>query len=375
MMNGSTISIMNLIRGLLKKNIQVVVVAPKMSKEIKDFVNKYNIKAYSVPLIRQATIHSYSNRSVLYNKYRILRYYINKIKHYPDYRKLCSIIKAEHPNIVHTDVGVVQDGYYAAKKYNIPHVWHLREYQDKDFDLQIMPSKEKLIKLLNDSYVISITKDILKHFDLKEDSRHRVIYNGIMSRNNTCYNPQKEDYFLCASRISPEKGHVDVVKAFSLIHKKHPKYRLKILGIDQNGFMSYLQSLSKELGCYNNIDFIGYTTDVSSYMKKAKALVVASKFEGFGRMTAEAFFNGCMVIGRNTGGTKEILDLTGGVSYLGNYEVLAEKMEQIINLQLSEYSNIVLKAQKVAAFLYSNESNAEKTYDFYKEIVQDKRLR
>lgn len=369
MMNGSTISIMNLIKGLLKKEVEVVIVAPNLSDDIIAFANKYRIKAYNVPLIRNCSIPTYRERNFFYRKYRILRYYAYQLKHYVDYKKLCSIVEIEKPDIIHTDVGVVQDGYYAAKKYKVHHVWHLREYQDKDFDLQILPSKHKLCTLLRNSYVISITKDILKHFNLQEDFMHRVIYNGIMNKNDVCFFPKKEKYFLCASRISPEKGHVDVIKAFALIHKKYPDYRLKILGIDQRGLSAKLKELSRNLECAENVDFLGYTNDVYSFMKKAKSLIVASKFEGFGRMTAEAFFNGCMVIGRYTGGTKEILDSTGGISYLGDYKVLANKMELVINLTESEYTNVVLNGQKIAASLYSNESNTEKTFVFYKEIL------
>ena len=43
-------------------------------------------------------------------------------------------------------------------------------------------------------------------------------------------------------------------------------------------------------------------------MSKALALFVPSSFEGFGFITVEAMFCGCLVIGRNTGGTKEQFD-------------------------------------------------------------------
>lgn len=38
------------------------------------------------------------------------------------------------------------------------------------------------------------------------------------------------------------------------------------------------------------------------------ALIVPSPFEAFGLITAEAMFNKCLVIGRDTAGTKEQFD-------------------------------------------------------------------
>jgi len=47
--------------------------------------------------------------------------------------------------------------------------------------------------------------------------------------------------------------------------------------------------------------------DVYAIMSRATALIVPSHFEGFGRITAEAMFNGCLVAGYNSAGTREIL--------------------------------------------------------------------
>lgn len=50
----------------------------------------------------------------------------------------------------------------------------------------------------------------------------------------------------------------------------------------------------------------GYEGATMSFLllKYASALLVASPSEGLGRMTAEAAFAGCMVIGYNAAGTK-----------------------------------------------------------------------
>ena len=99
------------------------------------------------------------------------------------------------------------------------------------------------------------------------------------------------------------------------------------------------------------------------------ALIVASKFEGFGRMTAEAAFRGCMVIGHNTGGTKEILSKIGGYSYDNGIADLIDKMNKVAELDESKYVCQAKMAQEKAVNIFSNEQSAKKIFEFYKQIM------
>ncbi len=50
------------------------------------------------------------------------------------------------------------------------------------------------------------------------------------------------------------------------------------------------------------------TNQIYDLMNRATALIVPSPFEAFGLITAEAMFNKCLVIGKDTAGTKEQFD-------------------------------------------------------------------
>lgn len=367
---GATLSFLNLVEQLRNKGVGVTIVTPDINPEFLKRTNEIGARVIVSPVWNYCIP---KNHSCIKTSIKIvivlLHRLLYELRHGFSFLRLCKIIKNEKPDIIHTNTGVVHDGFWAARRYNIPHIWHLREYQDRDFDWHVFPTKRLFSMMLKKSYVISITKDVLKNFQLQEDAFHRVIYNGVMGHKNQFFSIPKELYFLCASRVSPEKGHLDVIKAFSLFHKCNPNYRLKILGFGDENYIRLLKSTAHKLDSYDSIDFIGYTSDVSSFMKKAKALIVASKFEGFGRMTAEAFFNGCMVIGRNTGGTKEIFDLTGGIPYEGDYKVLENKMEEVVNMSEKAYSEIVLNGQRIACDYFSNEANANYIYEFYCDVL------
>ena len=49
--------------------------------------------------------------------------------------QLLKIAKQFRPDLIHSNVSVTAIGYYVARFYKLPHIWHIREYGDLDFDL------------------------------------------------------------------------------------------------------------------------------------------------------------------------------------------------------------------------------------------------
>lgn len=367
-MGGATISFINMLNGLMKKGVIPFIVIPRFGptdKDFMDYLNANNIQYYKAFLTMSALHRPHG--VISFSRF-CLSFCSMIIKKVISTFELIHIIKMVHPNLIHTNTGVIREGLYAAKRMHIPHIIHLREYQDKDFGWIIFPSKSHFQKAITSSdYVITITNGIKQHFDFSHLSNVLTIYNGIYNQDEAKYISDKEKYFLCASRIIPEKGHKDVITAFSAFHKSHPDYKLIIAGFGDNSFIKELHNHATDLHCIGAIDFVGYQKDVRPYMEKAKALIVASYNEGFGRMTAESWFNGCMVIGRDTAGTKEILDITGG--YRFNYvDDLLACMNEVADLRPDEYHQIISKAQSLAIKKFSNENNVESIYSLYSNL-------
>ena len=85
-------------------------------------------------------------------------------------------------------------------------------------------------------------------------------------------------------------------------------------------------------------------------------------------MTAEACFMGSIVIGRNTAGTKEILEKTGGLTFMDTESLLA-RMEEVSQMPDDVYGKIVSTAQQKATRLFSTEQNVNKIYSLYNQIL------
>lgn len=361
-MHGSTLSFLNLAEGLIGKGVEVAVAGPELHEELSQRLNRLGIGYYPVRIAQ--SVYPQRGRLYLGRLFNLLKRKHNSLC---DIQRVAETVK---PDIIHTNTGVIREGYRVAKKLAIPHVWHIREYQDNDFSWQIFPSKRSFINKLHKSYVITITEDIKTYFDLHDYSRVTTIYNGVYKCDLPYVVSEKEKYFLCASRISKEKGFDAVISAFSSFHKIFPNYRLKILGDGDQTYIEHLKKKADRENCLLAIDWLGYKADVIPYMQKAKALIVASYFEGFGRMTAEACFAGCLVVGRNSGGTKEILAETGGYLFDDNMGFL-DALCEVVSLFPDEYKEKALFAQQKARQLYSIEGNVEETYKFYQDILSD----
>lgn len=287
-------------------------------------------------------------------------------------QKIKEVVKKFQPDLIHTNIGPTHIGYNVAKKMNIPHVWHIREYQDLDFGMKPFPLKKSFINKLNsdNNNSIGITKGIFNHFNMNKNAR--VIYDGVMKEESIQFVEKKDNYFLFLGRLEETKGIRQLLIAFIDFAAFNDDYELLIAGSGSDVFVNELKDIVNESGFVKRIHFLGFRTDISELLSKATALIVPSKNEGFGFITVEAMFNGCLVVGNNSGGTKEILEAENlGILYTGHKE-LVSILKEIVTLEIENYYPMIKKAQIAASKLYSQEQNANNIYNFYKDILAER---
>lgn len=376
--DGSTISFLNLVKDIRKLNIEVTVVY-KYTKSLPNFggdsdlvkeLKKIGCKTIGMWL---PIYNSKMNRGIINLIIDVSKIIAKKIL---SYRKLKRLFITENPDIVHTNNDNIYDGYLVSRVLKIPHIWHMREYQTLDFNNYILPSKKYFEKLLKGSYTVSITNDIKKFYNLDNDKKDFVFYNPTLSSEKALEIYNKNKYFLVANRLCSEKGIEDIIRAFAVFYNKHDNYVLKLLGFEPTkGYVDKLRQLCEYLNITDSVEFLGYTEDVCSYMSNANALIVGSYYEGFGRMTAEANMLGLPVIGRNTGGTKEILELTGGGKTFNTIEEMADCMEYFAAMTTEEIRNFMEKPRKIAVESFSNEQHFEKMMKLYQLCIENRNKR
>lgn len=289
---------------------------------------------------------------------------------------LVEILSKENIDLIHTNNGICTLGYELAKKLNLPHVWHVREYIDKDANYRFMPSKRIYCNhFKNDiNYTITITDGVKKHFDLCK--RSSTVYDGVFdTKKLPLIEFPKSDYFLYVGRLAEGKCVLDAIEAFGMFKNKNENSTIKLLiaGDGNDEYKSLLNQKVKEYCLDTSVVFLGYRTDVPKLMSKAKALIVPSQFEAFGFITAEAMFYGCPVIGRNTGGTKEQMDNVDNaigenicLRFLNNKE-LAERLATVYYKAIDK--DVLCNIQHIVSDIYPINKSAQKVFDIYNKIL------
>lgn len=355
---GATISFKNLINGVVKMGITPIIIYPKgqHNEVIMDF-EKMGIKCFPCRIVLSITSNT-KNLGIISS---FVKLFILKVL---SFFNLLRIATKTNPDIIHTNTGVIHEGYFVAKTLKKPHVWHIREYQTKDFNWKIFPSKNSFEKKLSKSYSVFITKDLQKYFN-QEIHHSKVVYNPIFDSDEiNTINFSTKKYFLIANRISKEKGIDDIIKGYASFCKYNNEYKLKIAGFGDEKYIQNLKTLCENLKIINQVDFIGYVADVRELIYNAKILFVGSYYEAFGRMTAEAILLGTFVIGRNTGGTKEILELTHGGFLFNQYQ----EIPSLINSYLNNDNSIDYDYKKLAIKFFSKEMHCKNIIKIYDEI-------
>jgi len=368
---GSSIAVLSIMRLLVEKGYNVLAVCPEQG-ELIDAMKEYGIETSIIRYAGATYPKIYTIKSFLSwpKRFYELLWYNHTAE-----KKLTCLVKQFKPDIIHTNVGVLRVGFYVAKKLGILHVWHIRE-TEKGLLFHHYPYRgfqEKL--LINNDFNIAITENVKHYYHLTNDNT-KVVYDGVFS---LAYIPKttdkKDNYFLFVGRILESKGADWAVDAFLKIAEQYLDVELWLAGPVNSPFAKSLINGLKDNSNYSRIKFLGPRSDIYDLMSRAKALLVSSVLEGFGFITVEAMLNKTIVIGRNTGGTKEQFD--NGILITGHEIALrfdtvsemAQHMSDVCKNGQKPYKKMIESAQQVVLQKYNAENNADQIENVYIDLL------
>ncbi|MFP4461121.1 MAG: glycosyltransferase family 4 protein [Thermotogota bacterium] len=147
-----------------------------------------------------------------------------------------------------------------------------------------------------------------------------------------------EKIFNYTGFIIPEKGIVELLQAFTILHQKYPYVKLIIAGEPREKkqdkkYEGKVKNIIRTNKLEKEVRFLGYRTDVPELLSITDVFVLPSHKEGMSISSLEALSMGVPVVGTNIRGVREEI-IDGKTGYLVPYQdvtQLFKAMEKAMN--------------------------------------------
>jgi glycosyltransferase involved in cell wall biosynthesis len=310
------------------------------------------------------------------------KHVFQKLKHIITYERavweklpqLNAIIKDFKPNLIYSNTSIISIGAVLAKRNGLPHVWHIREFGDLDYNFEYLPTRNRVIKQMRASqHVIFVSKSLREHWYGNATGNSSVVYNGLVKENKLYPEkvyPSNEFRFGVLGAIVPGKGQEVAIRAMAILAKIYPSVVLYLYGnlVDKE-YYKKLQQLIVDLKCSANIVFKGFEDDQDLIYSNLDVLLNCSVMEGFGRTIIEAMQRGIPVVANAAGGPLEIIvHKENGLLYQQSAENLALCIENLMKDKM--LYKTISENGKVNALNYTVDAYARRISGIFNNILK-----
>jgi len=167
-------------------------------------------------------------------------------------------------------------------------------------------------------------------------------------------------------RISPEKGHLDLLEALTKITFD---FNLQVIGTGNSESM--VLDFIKENNLEDKVQFIGFKDEIKEYLSKADVLLMPSHREGLPMILIEALCIGTPVIGSSVGGLKYLVSNNGILFSPQNTIEIVDSLK-LFNKDKSIYLDIALEMTKEFQKRFHPNRWAKDTIKVYKKVLSHK---
>lgn len=180
------------------------------------------------------------------------------------------------------------------------------------------------------------TPDAQEFFHNRLKEKSRIIWNPVDSKYFASDSERKKGNFIAAvGRISFQKNHMLLLKAFYRIKDKFPETELRIYGEDcEEAAREALDQYIKEQGLESRVKFMGQCSELENELKEALLFVLPSDYEGMPNALIEAMVLGLPVIATDCpcGGPAMLIEdqASGILVPVGDEHGMAEGMEYLL---------------------------------------------
>jgi glycosyltransferase involved in cell wall biosynthesis len=298
--------------------------------------------------------------------------------------RLYRLMRRERPGIVHTHLfGANLWGRLAARLSGVPviiaHEHGMQPWRGRMHflaDRCLLPLTHR---------VLFASQEIMRGYAARTGANGACLHvpNGVPARGRA---PDRrsarqrlgwaegERIILSVGRLSPEKGHEDLVRAFALAAGRLPRTALVLVG--EGPQRPALEALSARHGLTGRVVLAGPQEDVSAWLAGADVYVQPSRREAFSLSVLEAMASGVPVILTDVGDLAPLVskERLGRVVPAGNPAALADTLVDVL-AHSDQDAPLLQAAREFVCTRYSNERMLRRIEEIYTEALAGRRCR
>jgi glycosyltransferase involved in cell wall biosynthesis len=308
--------------------------------------------------------------------------------------RLFHVLRGERPALIHTHgKGPGLYGRFIGKILNIPtiHTFH-------GFHYETLPPLTRWLHLMADNLLSIITnqhifvsvgeKKRAQVIRFLNEKNSTVIHNGVdyeyiqnlgIDRNAVlksigCEDWEQNEILGTISRLSPEKGIIDLLSGFAQIRQSEPNLKLIIVGgypEEHKNYYLKAKALIKREHLTEHVRILGYRQDALKILKCMNFYISPSLSEGLPINLLEAFAAGVPVIATEIPGNKDVLrnSTFGVLSDPDAPKSLARGIRKMLALSERERDIIVQNAFNRVKDNFSVATMTDKTFRLYRQVL------
>lgn len=315
-------------------------------------------RAYYIPLPWWCFEH---NNGLHFNHNR-LRWSLNKLKRV-----------AKKSDMLLTNTITIPWMALIANQLKKPHIWYVHEYGNIDHQLEFGLGYNDSLKYISETstLIATISNNLKQHLSqVIPAEKIYIVHQAIDLKKFSKITPRqyrgtiklKDVSIASVAAIKPSKGQHLLLEAIASLKKKGEDYPgALICGPVANE--AYVKKLTKISGTLENANITTSFVDPGEIINKTDVIFVGSANEALGRGTLEGLASGRLVIGCDSGATKEILAEGRGVLFSPN------KPQQIETI-ITNLPKILAQHDPLKGIEYVNKNYSESTQrgDFIKIV-------
>ena len=135
---------------------------------------------------------------------------------------------------------------------------------------------------------------------------------------------------LAIGRLTEQKDHPTLLRAFARAHARHPKAVLVILGV--GALEAETRALVIELGLGHAVHLPG-RLEIRDWLERADLFVHTSRWEGFGMVLLEAMLSSLPIVGTRVSAVPEVVadGVTGLLFAPGDHDGIGTAIDELLS--------------------------------------------